>query len=78
VPVAIDGSFEAWRKGRKMFRRWPIRLQYGRPMDLGHLKGDEIVQRVDQTLRKMFDELRARRPQHPPPFPPKGYLPAGG
>jgi 1-acyl-sn-glycerol-3-phosphate acyltransferase len=77
VPVAIDGSFDAWRKGRKMFRRWPIRLQYGPPMDLAHLKGDEIVQRVDQTLRKMVDDLRARRPEHAPPFPPRGYLSAG-
>jgi 1-acyl-sn-glycerol-3-phosphate acyltransferase len=77
VPVAIDGSYEAWRKGRRMFRRWPIRLQYGPPMDLAHLKGEEIVQRVDQTLRKMYDDLRSRRGEHPPPFPPSGYLRRG-
>ena len=58
VPVAIDGSFDAWPKGRKLFRRWPIRLQYGPPMDLTHLDGTEIVERVDQTLRQMFEELR--------------------
>ena len=77
VPVAIDGSYDAWPKGRKIFRRWPIRLQYGPPMDLTHLDRDEIVQRVDQTLRRMFDELRSKRPQHSPPFPPPGYLPPG-
>jgi 1-acyl-sn-glycerol-3-phosphate acyltransferase len=75
VPVAIDGSYDAWRKGRQLFRRWPIRLQYGPPMDLGHLKGEEIVQRVDQTLRRMFEELRSKRSEHAPPFPPRGYLP---
>jgi 1-acyl-sn-glycerol-3-phosphate acyltransferase len=75
VPVAIDGSFEAWRKGRKLFRRWPIRLQYGPPMDLAHLKGEQIVERVGETLRKMYDDLRSRRGQHPPPFAPRGYLP---
>jgi 1-acyl-sn-glycerol-3-phosphate acyltransferase len=75
VPVAIDGSFDAWPKGRKMFRRWPIRLQYGPPMNLAHLDRDEIVQRVDETLRRMFEELRSRRADHAPPFPPRGYLP---
>jgi 1-acyl-sn-glycerol-3-phosphate acyltransferase len=74
LPVAIDGSYDAWPKGKKVFRPWPIRLLYGRPMELAHLKGDEIVERVDRTLREMFDHLRSRRALHPPPFPPHGYV----
>ena len=61
VPVAIDGSFEAWEKGRKLFRSYPIRLMYGLPMDLADRKPDEIVSRIDRVLREMYDELRARR-----------------
>jgi 1-acyl-sn-glycerol-3-phosphate acyltransferase len=61
VPVAIDGSFEAWRKGTKIFRPHPIRLLFGPPMDLGDKRPDEIVATIDRTVRGLFEELRARR-----------------
>src|SRR5437764_1926817 len=31
VPVAIDGSYEAWTKGTKLFRPYPVRLLSGPP-----------------------------------------------
>lgn len=61
VPVAIDGSFESWPKGKKMFHAHPIRLMYGPPMDFRGMKPDEIVAKIDRTLRAMYDELRAMR-----------------
>jgi 1-acyl-sn-glycerol-3-phosphate acyltransferase len=61
VPVAIHGSFEAWPKGAKRSHAHPIRMAYGPAMDLADLKPDEIVARIDRTLREMYDGLRARR-----------------
>ena len=60
VPVAIDGSFEAWSKHRKVPRAHPIRVVYGPPMDLADRKPAEIVRIIDTTLRRMLDELHAR------------------
>jgi 1-acyl-sn-glycerol-3-phosphate acyltransferase len=65
VPVAIEGSFEAWRKGTTLFRPHPIRLLYGPPMDLNDKRPDEIVATIDRTVRGLFEELRARRASEP-------------
>lgn len=59
VPVAIDGSFGAWPKGGKFPRPHPIRMMYGKPMDLAHLKPDEIAAELDRELRQMQGRLRA-------------------
>lgn len=61
IPVVIDGSFEAWPRKDLLFHRHPIRVMYGRPMDLTDLKAAEITRRIDTTLREMFNELRAMR-----------------
>jgi 1-acyl-sn-glycerol-3-phosphate acyltransferase len=61
VPVAIDGSFKAWPKGHKFFHNHPIRVLYGKPMQLSELKGDEIVRQIDESLHRLFHELRAKR-----------------
>ena len=60
VPVVIDGSYEAWPKGRKLPRAHPIRVVYGPPMELTGHKSAEIVQTIDATLRRMLKELHAR------------------
>jgi 1-acyl-sn-glycerol-3-phosphate acyltransferase len=58
VPVAIDGSFQAWPKGQKLFRPHPIRLMYGKPMNLNALKADEIVAQIDAALHELLGRLR--------------------
>lgn len=60
VPAVIDGSFNAWPRGRKMWRKRNVRVMFGPAMDLREFKGKEIVDRIDQTLRGMFEELRGR------------------
>jgi 1-acyl-sn-glycerol-3-phosphate acyltransferase len=60
VPVAIDGSFQSWPKGQKLFHRHPIRVLYGKPMELNGMKGEQIVQELDQTLRSLLAELRGK------------------
>jgi 1-acyl-sn-glycerol-3-phosphate acyltransferase len=61
VPVAIDGSFEAWPKGKILFHPHQIRLIYGKPMLLHELGGDEIVLRLEQALSGLLVELRHMR-----------------
>ena len=58
VPVAINGSFQAWPVFRPCFRPHPIRVCYGEPMDLNGMDEDEIVATIDRTLREMFEALR--------------------
>jgi 1-acyl-sn-glycerol-3-phosphate acyltransferase len=60
VPAAIHGSFEAWPKGDKLFHPSPIRVMYGPPMEMNGLKGQQIVKKIEVTLRTMFNKLRER------------------
>lgn len=63
VPCVLDGSYDAWPKGRKVFRPHPIRVVYGPPMDLSKQKPAEIVKTIDETFRRMLAGLRASDPQ---------------
>ena len=64
VPAVIEGSFDAWRpKSGKIFRPHPVRVMYGPPLDLGNLKANQIVQKIDAKLHEMLAELRAREPE---------------
>jgi 1-acyl-sn-glycerol-3-phosphate acyltransferase len=60
VPVVIDGSFDAWPKDKPLFHAYPIRVMFGPPMNISHLKAAEITRIIDTTLRSMFAELRAK------------------
>jgi len=61
IPVAIDGSFDAWPKGKKLFHPHPIRVMYGKPLQYRDLKGDQIVELLEKTLRSTLEELRQKR-----------------
>ncbi len=65
VPAVIAGAYEAWPIHRRFPRPWPIRVQFGPPMEVADLTPRQITAVVDQTLRRMFAELRAavRQPQ---------------
>ncbi|MCC7349504.1 MAG: 1-acyl-sn-glycerol-3-phosphate acyltransferase [Phycisphaerales bacterium] len=60
VPVVVSGSFAAWPRGRKFFHPAPIRVLYGAPMELNHLKPAQITARIDQAFRGLLAELRAK------------------
>lgn len=63
VPAVIDGSFDAWRPKRdKIFRPHPVRVMYGRPLDVKGLKANQIVQKIDTTLHGLLRDLRRREP----------------
>jgi 1-acyl-sn-glycerol-3-phosphate acyltransferase len=60
VPVVIDGTFEAWPIHQSLLRPWPVRVLFGPPLHVDHLKPAEIVTLVDSTWRAMLVELRQR------------------
>lgn len=61
VPAVIDGAIDAWPRGRKLFRARPVRVLYGRPMDLSGLSRDQIVERISHEFRTMLGQLREGR-----------------
>jgi 1-acyl-sn-glycerol-3-phosphate acyltransferase len=58
VPVVIDGSFRAWPINETMFRPTNIHLVYGPPMDLSGLSEEEILRKIEKTLREMLGKVR--------------------
>jgi 1-acyl-sn-glycerol-3-phosphate acyltransferase len=60
VPAVIVGAFEAWPLQRKFPRRRPVCIQFGPPLDLSGLGRDEILEKIDHTLRSMFEALQTR------------------
>ncbi|HEX3358301.1 MAG TPA: lysophospholipid acyltransferase family protein [Tepidisphaeraceae bacterium] len=61
IPAVIVGAFEAWPWNRRFPKPGPVRIRFGPPMKLADLNSAEIVTRVDQTLREMFNEMRGKR-----------------
>jgi 1-acyl-sn-glycerol-3-phosphate acyltransferase len=59
VPAAVDGSFRAWSRYRKLPRPAPVRVKYGEPMELAHLKSAQIIQAIEKEIRRLHGELRA-------------------
>lgn len=60
VPAVIHGAFEAWPKGKKMPRPHRIRVIYGPPLKIDGLKGKQIVELLERTLKRMLAELKER------------------
>lgn len=58
IPVAIDGSFQAWPNTKLFPRPAKIRVKFGPPLSVTGLKAAEIVERVDHAIHKLFDEVR--------------------
>jgi len=56
VPGAIGGAFEAWPRGRRLFRFRPISIAYGRPFACGEGRERETH---DALRRKLQNELEA-------------------
>lgn len=60
IPVLIDGAYKAWPRQRKIFRAFPVRIWYGKPLEIEGLGAKEIVALVDRTLRDMQAQVRAK------------------
>ena len=60
VPVVVDGSFKAWPKHRKLWQRHPVRVLFGKPAVVHHLKAREITAFIDAQLHELLADLRSR------------------
>jgi 1-acyl-sn-glycerol-3-phosphate acyltransferase len=60
VPVAIDGTFDAWPKNSRLPRPCPVRLNFGPPMELHELSAEEITQTIGERLAQLLREARER------------------
>jgi len=62
VPAVIDGSFQSWPRGsgQKIFKPHPIRIVFGDPVELHHLRGPHLIERIGNTLNGMLKDLRQR------------------
>jgi 1-acyl-sn-glycerol-3-phosphate acyltransferase len=63
VPVAVDGSFEAWPRHSKVFRTRPVHVMYGKPIDVSEMSSREIMETLEARIREMIEELKAKRKQ---------------
>jgi 1-acyl-sn-glycerol-3-phosphate acyltransferase len=58
VPCVIDGSYEAMPRGSKLPHRRPIRVMYGRPIDMSGWKTEQVVSTIETRWREMMAALR--------------------
>jgi 1-acyl-sn-glycerol-3-phosphate acyltransferase len=58
LPVAIEGSFQAWPRNRRIPMPHPVKVLYGKPLQIEGLNAEEITDLIDRTLRRMLEELR--------------------
>jgi 1-acyl-sn-glycerol-3-phosphate acyltransferase len=64
IPVAIDGSFDAWHKDWKIFRPHPIRVKFGKPIDFHDKSAGQIVRQLEAEMRSLLMELREQESHH--------------
>jgi len=64
LPVVFDGAFRAWPKGRKIFQPAPVRVLYGRQMDLLALDRQQIIETIDRSFHQLLSQLRNGQVQH--------------
>ena len=58
VPCVIDGSFEAMPRGTMIPQRKPLRVMYGRPIDMSGWKSEQIISTIERRWREMMGELK--------------------
>jgi len=58
IPVAIDGSYQIWPKGRKIFRSGHVRVIYGKPLYFKDMKADEILIKLRAAIAELLAELQ--------------------
>jgi len=65
VPVAIEGTYEAWPVHRRLPRPGRVRIRFGAPREPGELceegKGESRSERITEGLRDSILELKSRR-----------------
>jgi 1-acyl-sn-glycerol-3-phosphate acyltransferase len=62
IPIAIDGSFQAWTKGNKIFRPHKIRVMFGKPLYFKGMQADAILEALHSSMVSLLKELREKKP----------------
>ncbi|MBN1795320.1 MAG: 1-acyl-sn-glycerol-3-phosphate acyltransferase [Sedimentisphaerales bacterium] len=69
VPVVIDGAYECWPKGRKMFLPLKhITVSYGKPINpeqVARMGDDKLAAYLTDVTREMLNQCRIRRGKNP-------------
>lgn len=68
IPVVIDGAFECWPKGKKMFSFGKIVISYGEsipPERIKELGAVEFSKMLTDKLRQMQTDLRVKQGKKP-------------
>jgi 1-acyl-sn-glycerol-3-phosphate acyltransferase len=74
VPVGIDGSYQAWKRGASLPTCAPVRVKFGPPLHVQEMKAAEIVTTVESALRGLIADLREMKraeEEREPPIHPK-------
>lgn len=62
VPAVVDGAWKAWPPdGPLLPRSTPVRVLYGEPANISHMKADDIRKWTDDQLTTLLDRLRSGR-----------------
>ncbi len=70
LPVALDGTFQIWPKGRRFPRlfsrrgRHPMAVSYGKPIDgsqIAELSDSELMELVSERIRQCWQEAQDLR-----------------
>lgn len=60
VPVAVEGSYQAWPHGQRFPGRGRMRVMYGKPLDVAGASSAEIVRILRERIASMAAELERR------------------
>jgi 1-acyl-sn-glycerol-3-phosphate acyltransferase len=60
VPVIVDGAFEAWPRDQLLPRLHRCAVLFGKPMNLTHLRGEQIIATIDRVFHEMRADLETR------------------
>lgn len=61
MPAIIVGAYEAFSRHSLLPRTGNVRVMFGPPQRMDHLKNDEIVKQIEQTFARMYAEANAWR-----------------
>jgi 1-acyl-sn-glycerol-3-phosphate acyltransferase len=64
VPVAVDGTFDAWPRQRRLPRRAIIHVQFGEPIDpqcLASMTDEQLTGEVERRIRQCHAQARRAR-----------------
>jgi 1-acyl-sn-glycerol-3-phosphate acyltransferase len=60
LPVWVEGAFRSWPRTRRLPRRAPMAVAFGRPIAPAGLTAEQLTHRMRQQMLELRDSLRER------------------